>query len=75
LGAIVPVLPFFFLRGMTAALASVALAGLALLTIGVVTSLFTGRSALFSALRQLAIGYGAAAITFGIGRVVGVSLG
>jgi vacuolar iron transporter family protein len=74
-GAIFPVLPFFFLTGQSAVIASIILAGLALAAIGIVTSFFTGRSAPFSAFRQLAIGYGAAAITFGIGRLVGVSLG
>ena len=74
-GAIFPVLPFFFLSGLPAVAASLGLAGLALAVIGVATSIFTGRSAAFSALRQLVIGYGAAAITFGIGKLVGVSLG
>jgi VIT1/CCC1 family predicted Fe2+/Mn2+ transporter len=75
LGAIFPVLPYFFMTGAAAAVASAALAGVALAGTGVITSFFTGRGALFSALRQLAIGYGAAAITFAIGRLVGVSLG
>jgi vacuolar iron transporter family protein len=75
LGAIFPVLPFFFLSGLGAAVASLALAGVALAVIGVATSIFTGRGAGFSALRQLAIGYVAAGITFGIGKLVGVSLG
>jgi VIT1/CCC1 family predicted Fe2+/Mn2+ transporter len=74
-GAIFPVLPFFFLSGPTAVVASLALAGVALAVIGVATSVFTGRSAAFSAVRQLMIGYGAAAITFAIGKLVGVSLG
>ena len=74
-GAIVPVLPFFFLAGLDAVIASLALAGLALAAIGVATSIFTGRGAAFSALRQLVIGYAAAGITFGIGKLVGVSLG
>jgi vacuolar iron transporter family protein len=74
-GAIFPVLPFFFLSGLAAIGASLALAGLALAVIGVATSVFTGRSAAFSAARQLVIGYGAAAITFAIGKLVGVSLG
>src|SRR5579885_1606977 len=74
-GAIFPVLPFFFLSGPTAVVASLALAGVALAVIGVATSVFTGRSAAFSAARQLMIGYGAAAITFAIGKLVGVSLG
>ena len=75
LGAIFPVLPYFFMTGIPAVVASAALAGLALATTGVVTSFFTGRGPLFSAVRQLAIGYGAAVITFAIGRLVGVSLG
>jgi len=74
-GAIFPVLPFFLLSGLAAVAASLGLAGLALAAIGVATSVFTGRSAAFSALRQLVIGYGAAGITFGIGKLVGVSLG
>jgi VIT1/CCC1 family predicted Fe2+/Mn2+ transporter len=75
LGAIFPVLPFFFLGGLGAVAASLGLAGLVLAVIGVATSVFTGRGAAFSALRQLVIGYGAAGITFGIGKLVGVSLG
>jgi vacuolar iron transporter family protein len=74
LGAIFPVLPFFFLSGSAAVVASLALAGVALAIIGVATSIFTGRSAVFSAGRQLVIGYVAAGITFGIGKLVGVSL-
>jgi VIT1/CCC1 family predicted Fe2+/Mn2+ transporter len=73
-GAIVPVAPFFFLKGPAALLTSLAASGLALAAIGAGTSLFTGRSALFSAVRQLAIGLVAAAITYGIGSLVGVSL-
>lgn len=74
-GAIFPVLPFFFLMGSSAVVASLALAGLALAIIGVATSIFTGRGAAFSAVRQLVIGYAAAGVTFGIGKLVGVSLG
>jgi VIT1/CCC1 family predicted Fe2+/Mn2+ transporter len=74
LGALVPVLPFFLLDGTPAVLASLALGGLALVGIGAGTSLFTGRGVALSAVRQLAIGLAAAAITWGIGRLVGVSL-
>jgi len=73
-GAIFPVVPFFFLAGSAAILASLALGGLALLLIGAGTSLFTGRSLVCSALRQLLIGLAAAGVTWGIGRLVGVSL-
>jgi VIT1/CCC1 family predicted Fe2+/Mn2+ transporter len=73
-GAIFPLAPYFFLAGTTATLASVALSGVALACIGAGTSLFTGRGLWFSAGRQVAIGYAAAAVTFGIGRLVGVTL-
>jgi vacuolar iron transporter family protein len=74
-GAIVPVAPFLLLTGSAALVVSVAASGLALMLIGAGTSLFTGRSALFSALRQLAIGLTAAAVTYGAGAAVGVSVG
>ena len=73
-GAIFPVAPFFFLRGQSAVFAALALSGLALVAIGLGTSLFTGRGAVFSATRQLAIGLAAAGVTFGVGKLVGVSL-
>jgi VIT1/CCC1 family predicted Fe2+/Mn2+ transporter len=74
LGAIVPVAPFIFMAGSAAFVASLAASAIGLMAIGVGTSLFTGRSMIFSALRQLAIGAAAAAITYGVGKVVGVSL-
>jgi VIT1/CCC1 family predicted Fe2+/Mn2+ transporter len=74
-GAIFPVAPFFFLAGSAAVIGSPVASAVALSAIGAGTSLFTGRSVAFSALRQLAIGYAAAAVTYAIGRLVGVSLG
>ncbi|HVC54833.1 MAG TPA: VIT1/CCC1 family protein [Stellaceae bacterium] len=74
-GAIFPVAPFFVLAGLPALVASLAASGVALALIGGGTSLFTGRGVMFSAVRQLAIGYAAAAITYAIGRLVGVSIG
>jgi vacuolar iron transporter family protein len=73
-GAVFPVAPFLFLSGAPALLASLAFSGVVLAGIGAGTSLFTGRGMAFSAARQLLIGYIAAAITFAIGRLVGVSL-
>ena len=73
-GAIVPVAPFFWLTGTTVLVASLGASGVALLLIGAGTSLFTGRNAYFSALRQLLIGLAAAGVTFGIGRLLGISL-
>jgi len=73
-GAIFPVAPFFFLGGVAALAASLAASGVALVMIGAGTSLFTGRGILVSAARQVLIGYAAAAVTYAIGRLVGVTL-
>jgi VIT1/CCC1 family predicted Fe2+/Mn2+ transporter len=74
-GAIFPVLPWLFYKGSTAVLGSLVLAGGALAVIGAGTSLFTGRALLFSAARQLAFGYSAALVTYGLGRLAGTVVG
>jgi VIT1/CCC1 family predicted Fe2+/Mn2+ transporter len=74
-GAIFPVAPFFFVGGWRAVALSLASSGLALCAIGVGTSLFTGRGVVFSAIRQLLIGFAAALVTFGAGRLAGATLG
>lgn len=75
IGAIIPILPFFFLSGTTAIIASVVVSTLALFGIGALITLMTGRSVLFSGTRQVVIGLAAAALTFGIGRLVGSAVG
>jgi VIT1/CCC1 family predicted Fe2+/Mn2+ transporter len=75
LGAVVPLAPYFVVGELTAVAASVVLSGLALFAIGAGTSLFTGRGALFSGLRQMGFGLAAAAVTYGAGKVVGTGLG
>jgi VIT1/CCC1 family predicted Fe2+/Mn2+ transporter len=75
IGAIVPVLPFFFLTGLRATLASVLCSGVGLFGIGAIITLFTGRPAWLSGGRQLLLGFGAAAVTFGIGKAIGVAVG
>ncbi len=74
-GAIFPVAPFFLASGMDAIVASLAVSALVMFLIGAGTTLFTGRGMMFSGLRQVAIGLGAAAITYVVGRLIGVSLG
>ena len=74
LGALMPILPFTLFDGRAALIGSAALSALALFAVGAVTSLFNGRSALFSALRQTVIAGLAAAITYGVGHVLGASL-
>ena len=74
MGAIFPVAPFFLLAGTSAVAASIVLSGAALLLIGVGTTFFTGRGALFSGMRQLLVGFAAAGVTFAIGHVIGVAI-
>lgn len=74
-GAILPVIAFVFLSGTFAVILSAVLSAAGLFIIGAAITLFTGRSVLSSGLRQVLFGLAAAAITYGIGRVVGVSLG
>ena len=73
-GAIIPVLPFFALGGLAAVAVSLALSAAAMFAIGAGTTLFTGRGVIFSGLRQLAIGIAAAGVTYGVGKLIGVSL-
>jgi VIT1/CCC1 family predicted Fe2+/Mn2+ transporter len=74
LGAIFPVLPFLWAHGLQAILQCVTLSGVGLAAVGVFTSVFNGRGAAFSAFRQIVIGLIAAAFTFGVGRLLGVSI-
>jgi vacuolar iron transporter family protein len=72
-GALVPLLPF--LIGAGGLVASAVLTGSALFGLGATTSLFTGRRALRGGLRMLGIGTAAAALTYALGYVLGVSIG
>ncbi|MFM2213032.1 MAG: hypothetical protein RL427_295 [Bacteroidota bacterium] len=73
-GAIIPVIPFFFLGGMKAVLVSTLMSGCGLFIIGGSITLFTGKSLWYSGFRQVLFGLLAAAITFGIGKLIGVSV-
>ncbi|MFS2241303.1 VIT1/CCC1 transporter family protein [Microbacterium sp. OR16] len=72
-GAIIPVLPWIFgLSGTAAILVALVLVGIALLATGAMVGILSGGPPLKRALRQLAIGVGAAAITYGLGLAFGV---
>jgi len=73
-GAVIHVMPFMFLSGMKAIAISVGLSAAGLFLIGSAIILFTGKNLWFSGFRQVILGLAAAAITFGIGRVIGVSV-
>jgi VIT1/CCC1 family predicted Fe2+/Mn2+ transporter len=72
-GALLPLLPWLFGAGFRATLASVAIGVVAAFAVGASLSFFTGRRWWWSAVRQLLIAGVAAAITFGIGAVMGVA--
>jgi vacuolar iron transporter family protein len=70
-GAIVPLMPWFFTQGAVAVVASLVLGALAAICIGIGLARFTGRSWVHAALRQLLVTVAAAAVTFGIGKFLG----
>jgi VIT1/CCC1 family predicted Fe2+/Mn2+ transporter len=75
-GALIPVLPYLFgLQGVTALVVAAALVGVALIGTGVVVGLLSGGPPLRRGLRQLLIGYGAAAVTYLLGLLLGTGLG
>jgi predicted membrane protein (TIGR00267 family) len=73
-GAVFPIFPFFFWSGTIAIYISLAVSGVGLFIIGAAITLMTGRGILFSGMRQVVVGLVAAALTFGIGRLIGVSI-
>ena len=74
IGAIIPVIPFFIFSGTKAIILSLVFSLAGLFAIGSGTSLFTGRGVLFSGTRMTVFGLGAAAITYAIGRLIGINL-
>jgi VIT1/CCC1 family predicted Fe2+/Mn2+ transporter len=73
-GAIIPIIPFFFTSGMKAVLMSGVLSGVGLFVIGAAITLVTGRSIWSSGIRQVIFGGVAALVTYGIGRLLGVQI-
>ncbi|MSQ12976.1 MAG: rubrerythrin family protein [Dehalococcoidia bacterium] len=74
IGAVVPLFPYLVGAGGIAFSLSAGLSALALVTVGAALALLSGRSALRSALRMLLVGGAAAAITYGVGRLLGVAV-
>jgi vacuolar iron transporter family protein len=75
LGALFPLLPFAFLSGNIAVYTSMGVSAIALFLVGAAITLMTGRNVFYSGSRQVIIGLVAAIITFGIGKLIGVSMG
>jgi VIT1/CCC1 family predicted Fe2+/Mn2+ transporter len=75
LGAIVPLSPFFFTSGIGAVVASIVVSAAALMLVGAAITVVTGSSVLRTGGRQVMLGLFAAAVTFGLGALVGRAIG
>ena len=75
-GALIPLIPYIAgLSGITAIVCAAAVVGCALLATGGVVGVLSGQAPAPRALRQLAIGYGAAAVTYLLGLAFGTTAG
>ena len=73
-GAVVPILPYIFGAGNLALPLSAALSAGALIAVGSLLASISGKSAAWGGLRMLLAGGAAAAVTFGIGSLIGVAV-
>src|SRR5437763_3896110 len=74
-GAIIPVFPFIFTNGFAAVVISLALSVLGLFGIGAGVSLTAGSPLWKAGARQILLGLLAAGITFGLGKLIGSTIG
>ena len=74
IGALVPLAPFVLKLGSAPLEWAIAFSGVCLFGVGAVLSLFSGKNAFVGGVRMLLIGAAAGAATFGIGRLLGVSV-
>jgi vacuolar iron transporter family protein len=72
IGAVIPLLPFVL--GATSVLPALLVAGIALVATGALTARLTSRPLWFGGSRQLILGGLSAAVTYGIGLLVGVGI-
>lgn len=71
LGAIIPVIPFFFMHGMQAVIVSAIISTLAHFAVGAAKSIVTTRSWFSSGMEMTAVGLIEAVIAFGLGLMFG----
>lgn len=74
-GAILPIVPWLFVGGASGIVASAILSALGLFLTGAITTLFTGRSVLFSGARMVLFGAVGAAFSFAVGGLIGAGTG
>jgi VIT1/CCC1 family predicted Fe2+/Mn2+ transporter len=73
-GAALPLIPFLITSGQTAFVASLVVAFVALFAVGAGVSIVTGKGIVFSGTRQVLIGAAAAAVTYGVGSLIGATV-
>lgn len=73
IGAVIPLIPFLWAKGNGAVVASVLATAAAALIVGGLLSIFTGKRWWWSAIRQLGICAVAGAVTYSVGRAIGVT--
>lgn len=71
IGALIPVLPFFFLTGMTAIVTSFVIAMASHFVVGALRSVFTGRGVFRSGMDMFVVGLGVAVIGYFAGEWIG----
>jgi VIT1/CCC1 family predicted Fe2+/Mn2+ transporter len=75
LGALLPLSPWLTTRPPQALALTMGLSATALFMVGATLSLFTGRNAVMSGARMLALGALAGGVTYGIGHLLGLATG
>ncbi len=73
-GAFIPLIPFLVTGGPPAIIGAAVLSAIGLFALGAAITLLTGKDALHTGLRQVGVGLAAAAITFGIGALLGTAI-
>jgi len=73
-GGIIPVFPYFFWHGLDGVVASALFSAAGLFALGFISSMITGLNWVWGGARQILFGIAAAAVTYGIGHLIGVAL-
>jgi VIT1/CCC1 family predicted Fe2+/Mn2+ transporter len=74
LGAVIPILPFLFVSGVTAIWIAVLISMIAHFMVGASRAIFTGRPAFRSGFEMFVVGMGVALVTYLLGLLFGVKL-
>ena len=74
IGAIVPILPYLLGASSLALMLSAGISALALLIVGALVAAGSGRNLVWGGAKMLMAGGAAAAVTFGIGNLVGIAV-